>query len=88
MNIWNDDCGVVSLHLFQNVIPTESYTREAAMIDSIGLTHLTNMKKGNYYGETVGWSLEMKRSLGTCLLRRACDIFIAEGERQIKPVDI
>jgi len=88
MNIWDDSCGVVSLHLFQNVIPTEAYTREAAMIDAIGLQHLTNMKKGNYYGETVEWMPEMKRKLGVILLKKACDIFIAEGERQIKPVDI
>ena len=87
-SIWNEDYGVVSLHCFQSVIPSEAYTREASMIDAIGLHNLTNMKKGNYYGEAKEWSAKHKRQLGTILLRRACAIFLAEGERQITPVDI
>jgi hypothetical protein len=58
------------------------------MIDSMGLQHLTNLKKGDYYGATNTWQLDKKRRLGVILLKKACDIFIAEGERQIKPVDI
>ena len=50
--------------------------------------NLTNMKKGNYYGEAKEWEPRKKRQLGTVLLRKACAIFIAEGERQITPVDI
>ena len=87
-SIWNEDYGVVSLHCFQSVIPSEAYTREASMIDAIGLHNLTNMRKGNYYGEAKEWSAKHKRQLGTILLRRACAIFLAEGERQITPVDI
>ncbi len=37
VDIWNDKMGVVSLHCFQSVIPTEAYTREAAMIDAMSL---------------------------------------------------
>jgi len=88
IHIWNDSQGVVSLHCFQSVIPSEAYTREAAMIDAIGLEKLTNMKKGNYYGEAKEWDMKRKRQLGVILLRRACAIFLAEGERQITPNDI
>ena len=52
------------------------------------MKHLTNMKKGNYYGETQRWSAQKKRQLGVILLRRACSIFMAEGERQISPYDL
>ena len=52
------------------------------------MKHLTNMKKGNYYGEAKQWSIEKKRQLGVILLRRACSIFLAEGERQITPTDL
>lgn len=86
--IWNDSHGVVSLHCFQSVIPSEAYTREASMIDAIGLEQLTNMKKGNYYGEAKDWTPKRKRQLGVILLRRACAIFLAEGERQISPIDL
>jgi hypothetical protein len=46
------------------------------------------MKKGNFYGIAKEWSDKRKRELGTVLLRRACAIFLAEGERQIYPTDI
>lgn len=36
LDIWSEGQGVVSLHVFQNVIPVEAYTREAAMIDGLG----------------------------------------------------
>ncbi|XP_069170557.1 uncharacterized protein [Procambarus clarkii] len=35
-DIWSDGVGVVSLHVFQNTIPVEAWTREAAMISAIG----------------------------------------------------
>ena len=54
----------------------------------IGLENLTNLKRGDYYGVASTWSMDKKRTLGVVLLKKACDIFMAEGERQIKPVDI
>ena len=36
LNIWQSGYGVVSLHLFHNVIPVEAYTREACMIEALG----------------------------------------------------
>jgi len=88
IQIWNDQKGVVSLHCFQSVIPCEAYTREAAMIDALGIDKLTNKNKGCYYGESKKWDVAMKRHLGTILLKKAFRIFLAEGERQITPNDI
>lgn len=88
IEIWDDNKGIVSLHCFQSVIPSEAYTREAAMIDALGLHQLTNMKKGNYYGQAKDWTQVKKKQLGVVLLKRACAIFLAEGERQITPIDI
>lgn len=34
--IWAADLGVVSLHVFQNTIPVEAWTREAALISALG----------------------------------------------------
>ncbi|XP_052796855.1 uncharacterized protein LOC128229169 [Mya arenaria] len=88
LDIWGSGQGVVSLHCYQSVIPVEAYTREAAMVDAIGLDHLTNKKRGDYYGVSATYSMKMRRTLGVYLLKKALQIFLAEGERQISPVDI
>ncbi|XP_026547017.1 collagen alpha-1(I) chain-like [Notechis scutatus] len=88
LEIWAGGQGVVSMHCFQNVVPVEAYTREACMVDAIGLRRLTNQKKGNYYGSVAAWPMKRRRSLGVFLLHRALRIFLAEGERQLRPADI
>ncbi|XP_077390766.1 uncharacterized protein LOC144027251 isoform X2 [Festucalex cinctus] len=88
LQIWNSEQGVISLHCFQNVIPVEAYTREACMVEAIGLKMLTNQKRGDFYGVVSNWQLKKKRELGVHLLFRAMQIFLAEGERQLRPADI
>ncbi|XP_050453882.1 uncharacterized protein LOC126852774 [Cataglyphis hispanica] len=85
LDIWNNDHGVVCLHIFQNVIPVEAYTREAAMIDAIGREHLGNCKSGEYYGVAATWSMQQKRKFGRYLLYKALKIFLQEGESQLFP---
>ncbi|XP_072044926.1 uncharacterized protein [Amphiura filiformis] len=88
LDVWNEGHGVVSLQCFQNVIPVEAYTREACMIDAIGLQRLTNSIKSNYYGALSTWPASKQRVMGIYLLKKACQIFLIEGERQIRPGDI
>lgn len=88
LDIWKSNCGVVCLHLFQNTIPVEAYTREAAMIEALGLDRLKNLKSGEYYGIASTWSNHQKRTLGVYLLYKAMHILINEGERQLSPDDI
>ncbi|CAD0203047.1 unnamed protein product [Chrysodeixis includens] len=88
LDIWSDKVGVVCLHIFQNVIPAEAYTYEAAMIDALGLTSLKNLKVGNYYGVVASWPLKERRMLGQYLLYKAMLIFLSEGERQLRPDDL
>ncbi|XP_054756635.2 uncharacterized protein LOC129262534 [Lytechinus pictus] len=88
LDVWSGGMGVVSLHCFQNVIPVEAYTREACMIDALGLSRLTNAKRGDYYGVAHSWSGAKKRKIGVHLLHKACQIFLMEGERQIRSGDI
>uniref|UniRef100_A0A7M4DXL3 Ankyrin repeat and LEM domain containing 1 n=1 Tax=Crocodylus porosus TaxID=8502 RepID=A0A7M4DXL3_CROPO len=88
LDIWAGGQGVVSVHCFQNVIPVEAYTREACMVDALGLAMLTNQKRGNCYGVAAGWLPRRRRRLGVHLLHRALQIFLAEGERQLRPADI
>ncbi|KAJ7308173.1 hypothetical protein JRQ81_008690 [Phrynocephalus forsythii] len=88
LEVWAAGQGVVSMHCFQNVIPVEAYTREACMVDAIGLKMLTNQKRGHYYGVVAGWPMKRRRRLGVHLLHRAMQILLAEGERQLRPADI
>ncbi|XP_037829920.1 ankyrin repeat and LEM domain-containing protein 1 isoform X2 [Kryptolebias marmoratus] len=88
LEVWGAGQGVVSLHCFQNVIPVEAYTREACMVEAIGLKMLTNQKRGDFYGVVSNWEMRRKRELGIHLLYRAMQIFLAEGERQLRPADI
>ncbi|XP_029989133.1 uncharacterized protein LOC115418717 [Sphaeramia orbicularis] len=88
LQVWNAEQGVISLHCFQNVIPVEAYTREASMVEAIGLKKLTNQKRGDFYGVVSNWQLKRKRELGVHLLYKAMQIFLAEGERQLRPADI
>ncbi|CAH2089719.1 unnamed protein product [Euphydryas editha] len=88
LDIWSDKLGVICLHVFQNVIPAEAYTYEAAMIDVIGLQNLKNLKTGNYYGVASSWPHRERRMLGLYLLYKAMLIFLCEGERQLRPDDI
>ncbi|XP_040275774.1 LOW QUALITY PROTEIN: ankyrin repeat and LEM domain-containing protein 1 [Bufo bufo] len=88
VDIWKSGQGVLSLHCFQNTIPVEAYTREACMVDAIGLKMLTNQKKGIYYGQAQNWSSTRQQRLGVHILYKAMQIFLAEGERQLRPPDI
>lgn len=88
IDIWKSKKGVVCLHIFNNIMPVEAYTREAAIIEAIGLENLSNMKKGEYYGAAKSFSMRQKRQLGIALISRALRIFLAEGESQLLPFDI
>ncbi|KAM8717471.1 hypothetical protein ACLKA7_004203 [Drosophila subpalustris] len=83
LDIWQHGSGVVCLHVFHNILPTDAYTREASIIDALGLTHLTNLKRGDYYGPAQIWTMKQKKQLGIALLHKAMNIYLAEGESQL-----
>lgn len=88
LEIWRDNRGVVVLPVFHNIMPAEAYTREAAIIDTMGLQQLTNLKRGDYYGASVSWNMRLRRQLGAALLYKTLQVFLAEGESQLRPDDI
>nr|XP_021538815.1 ankyrin repeat and LEM domain-containing protein 1 isoform X2 [Neomonachus schauinslandi] len=88
LDIWASGRGVVSLHCFQHVVAVEAYTREACLVDALGIQTLTNQKQGHCYGVVAGWSATRRRRLGVHLLHRALLVFLAEGERELRPQDI
>ncbi|XP_027520014.1 ankyrin repeat and LEM domain-containing protein 1 [Corapipo altera] len=88
LEIWESGHGVISVLCFQNRVPAEAYTREGCMVEALGLQTLTNQRKGHCYGVAAGWAPERRRRLGVHMLYRAMSIFLAEGERQLRPGDI
>uniref|UniRef100_A0A5S6R629 LEM domain-containing protein n=1 Tax=Trichuris muris TaxID=70415 RepID=A0A5S6R629_TRIMR len=86
--LWNSGVGVISFHVWHSLIPVEAYTREAAVIDAIGLKNLTNEKRGEFYGPASSWPSDRKRSLGALLLHKAVQIFILEGQRCFHEHDV
>lgn len=88
IEIWKAHMGVVCLHIFNNIMPCEAYTREAAIIEAIGINNLTNMKRGEYYGITKNLQMRFRRQMGIGLLHRAMYIYLAEGESQLMPFDL
>lgn len=86
-SIWADGFGVVSLHLFHNITSKEALTREALMIETIGLENLTNVLKGTIQFK-LGWNEHRRKLLGSLLFQRAYNQLLNEGERQLKREDL
>jgi hypothetical protein len=53
-----------------------------------GLNQLTNEKSGSYYSTSEIWSETQRRKMGMYFLKKALQIFQAEGEKPILPDDI
>ncbi|NXE84842.1 ANKL1 protein, partial [Cochlearius cochlearius] len=88
LEIWASGQGVISVHCFQSTVPAEAYTREGCLVEALGLQTITNQRKGNCYGAVASWPAARRRRLGVQMLHRAMRIFLAEGERQLRPADI
>ncbi|XP_045348439.1 ankyrin repeat and LEM domain-containing protein 1 isoform X3 [Leopardus geoffroyi] len=78
LDIWASGRGVVSLHCFQHVVAVEAYTREACLVDALGIQTLTNQRQGHCYGVVASWPPTRRRRLGVHLLHRALLVFLAE----------
>lgn len=76
------------MHVFHNIMPEDAMTREAAIIDAIGVENLTNMKRGDYYGCSKAWTMRERKQLGVALLYKSLQVLLAEGESQLRPHDI
>ena len=53
-----------------------------------GLDRLTNEKTGSYYSLSDDWSDTLKRKMGIYFLKKAFQIFQAEGAKPILPGDM
>ncbi|GMR52946.1 hypothetical protein PMAYCL1PPCAC_23141, partial [Pristionchus mayeri] len=85
LEIWASGHGVVSLQLSFDICDEEAFTREASLMDAIGVRNLTNAKGGKYYGLVGSWQLLQKAQLGTLMLKRVWS-YIRTDPSAIKPI--
>lgn len=88
VDIWKSGNGVVCLHVFNNLLEAEALTREAALIETLSLKHLTNQRSGTFYGPVRMWPVQCKRKLGALILLKALQVYLAEGESQLLPMNV
>ena len=72
----------------QSCVPNESFTREAAMIEALGLDNLSNKVRGKSYGLVGCWEPKRRRKLGVFLLHKAFQLYLIEGEHQLRRRDL
>ncbi|XP_065351366.1 ankyrin repeat and LEM domain-containing protein 1-like [Cloeon dipterum] len=87
MQIWSEDEGVIVLEAFQFINSAEAHTREAVIIDALGLPSLCNEIPGTYHDGGVVKNLDpdQKLSFGKYLLLKAMREYINSEEIKIFP---
>ncbi|KRF79662.1 uncharacterized protein Dvir_GJ27031 [Drosophila virilis] len=89
VHLWKHQRGVLLLRAFKGISSNDAHTREAAMIDALGLNHLTNRRVGVYFGVARSkFTTEQRRLLGVVLLYRLLLIYLKYDERELQPANI
>ncbi|KAI6172692.1 hypothetical protein M3Y98_01001600 [Aphelenchoides besseyi] len=81
LSLWEQKMGVVSLHLFNNIHSTEAFIRE-------GVENLTNLKRGEFKGQSKMWPKQRLAEYGAFLLKKAYIIYLNERCRPIFEEDL
>ncbi|OQV12271.1 putative Ankyrin repeat and LEM domain-containing protein 1 [Hypsibius exemplaris] len=87
-SIWENAYGIVSLNLFDHRSDEEASSREALMIEALGLTQLTNERHATAHETIKKWSGSRRRLLGSAFLVHAFQSLLHAGEQQIFPEGI
>ena len=62
--VWKEGGGIIICKFFMDSTSYEASTREAIMIDYIGLEHATNERHGTYYGHVDRWETAKLYNMG------------------------
>uniref|UniRef100_A0AC35TNG2 ANK_REP_REGION domain-containing protein n=1 Tax=Rhabditophanes sp. KR3021 TaxID=114890 RepID=A0AC35TNG2_9BILA len=87
-DLWDQKVGVIQLQINQSINEAEALCREAAIIEAVTLSKLTNKKKGEFYGNSAIWSAKEKQLLGCICLDRAFKMYQIENIRPIHEHDL
>ena len=87
-NCWLEGGSVVLMQVENESTSFESFCREAAMIETIGLEDLDNSISGSKYGEMVTWPSVQVKNYGELTLFVAFRNFILKPPPSIKAGDV
>ena len=76
--------GIVIVTGFADSSHYMAHTREAAMIDWVGVDNLTNERRGSYYGGAKGWCANMKENYGLCILFAIFKNYLNDGSNGLQ----
>ncbi|XP_017020121.1 ankyrin repeat and LEM domain-containing protein 1 [Drosophila kikkawai] len=88
VSIWRAERGILLLRAFRGISSKDAQTREAAIIDALGMNHLTNRRLGAYCSGPARseFTRREQRYLGIALLYKLMLKFLASEEREIYPL--
>lgn len=88
VSIWRAERGVLLIRAFRGISSQDAQTREAAIIDALGMNHLTNRRLGAYCAGPArsDFSSRERKYLGIALLYKLMQKFLATEERELYPV--
>lgn len=86
VSIWKANRGVLLIRAFQGISSQDAQTREASIIDALGMNHLTNRRLGFYYGRARSLSDKERKYLGIALLYKLMMKFLAKEEKELFPL--
>lgn len=86
VHLWQRKRGVILLRGFNGISSNDAHTREAAMIDALGINHLTNRRVGVYFGVVRNkFTKEQCRLMGVLLLYRLLLAYLKNEECELRP---
>ncbi|XP_017838707.1 ankyrin repeat and LEM domain-containing protein 1 [Drosophila busckii] len=89
VQIWQQQRGVLLLRGFRGISSNDAHTREAAMIDALGMNHLTNRRQGVYFGVARKKFTSVQRKLlGVGLLYNLLGVYMRSEERELQPEQV
>ena len=75
--------GILVLTFFHNSTSYVASTREAILIDFVGIENVTNVRKGSYYGCVKSWDQNVLANMGKFYMMK----IITEGlEQHLTPI--
>lgn len=86
VSIWKAERGVLLLPAFPGISSHDAQTREASMIDALGMNHLANRRLGVYWGPAKDkFTRKQRKYMGIALLYKLMLRFLATDERELFP---
>ncbi|XP_017069512.1 ankyrin repeat and LEM domain-containing protein 1 [Drosophila eugracilis] len=87
VSIWRAKRGILLMRAFRRISSPDAETREASIIDALGMNHLTNRRLGVYCGQArSSLSNKERKYLGIALLYKLMQKFLETEERELYPL--